>query len=409
MSQTQAPLVHSLAPNSSAGYRSVCYFVNWAIYDRKFNPQDLPVEKLTHVLYAFANVKPDTGEVILTDAWSDTDKHYPTDTWENGTNVYGCIKQLFLLKKRNRALKVQLSIGGWTYQGNFPAPAATPAGRALFASSAVALVRDLGLDGLDIDWEFPKDAGEAQNFVELLRECRTALDAFGAQHGGKMLLSIAAPAGPEKYNILDLAGMDPLLDFWNLMAYDFAGSWDSVAGHQANLFPSAANPAATPFSADAAVSAFISKGIAPEKIVLGMPLYGRSFLATDGPGTPFSGVGAGSFENGVWDYKALPMPGATVNVDNDAVAAWTQDGNRTMVSFDSVDVTVRKAQYVREKGLGGGMWWESSGDRAGGDSLVGKFVDALTQGDLGNLDRSENTISYPDSKYENLRAGFPGS
>lgn len=181
------------------------------------------------------------------------------------------------------------------------------------------------------------------------------MDAYSP--GYHLELTVACPAGKQNYENMDLRGMDPYLDFWNLMAYDYAGSWDSKAGHQANLFPSEGNSDATPFSTVQAVEHYKSQGVAAHKIVLGLPLYGRAFENTDGLGKPYSGVGEGSWESGVWDYKALPKAGATEVVDEQAGASYSYDPEkRVLITYDNVQMARRKAEWIKEQGLGGGMW-----------------------------------------------------
>lgn len=345
----------------------------------------------------------------LTDSWADQEIHWDGDKWEDGHKLYGCLKQLNLLKQRNRNLKILLSIGGWTYSSNFKSGAGTPQNRANFARSAVKLLKNYGFDGLDIDWEYPTNPQEAADWVSLLRACREEMDAYAAAHarGHHFELTVACPAGPQNFEKLDLAGMDRYLDFWNLMAYDYAGSWDQNAGHQANLYPSKGNARATPFSTARALEHY-TRFVDPSKIVLGMPLYGRAFENTAGVGRPYNGIGEGSWERGVYDFKALPPPGAKEYYDHEAGASYCYDANKKfLVTYDTVPMAKEKAAYVRSHRLGGAMWWESSGDKKGAEALIPNVVGAF--GGSRNLRWEQNCIEYPQSEWENLRQGFRGS
>ena len=164
-------------------------------------------------------------------------------------------------------------------------------------------------------------------------------------------LTVACPAGPQNYTIMDIAGMDKYLDFWNLMAYDYSGSWDQITGHQANLKASRENSVATPFNTEEAVEHYRKQGVAVSKIVIGMPLYGRAFENTDGLGMPFSGVGQGSWENGVFDYKALPLKGAEERYDEEARATYSYDGARKqLVTYDTPRMAREKAEWLKRHG-----------------------------------------------------------
>lgn len=169
------------------------------------------------------------------------------------------------------------------------------------------MLKDLPFDGLDVDWEYPNTPEQGHDLAKLLAVTREELDDYAASLPSKphFSLTIASPAGPQNFPNFPFREIDRHLDFWNLMAYDYAGPWDKVAAHQANVYVSKSTPQETPFSTDDAVKHYESQGVSAGKIVMGMPLYGRAFQKTNGPGTPFSGVGSGSFvgQDGLWSYK----------------------------------------------------------------------------------------------------------
>lgn len=120
-----------------------------------------------------------TGVRFLTDPIADIEKPLSRNSLDKtSNNLYGRLEQLYLLKKENPALKVLLSSSGWTYSLHFALPASTSDGRSTFASSVVSLVQTYGLDGVDIDWEYPADSLQGKSMVNLTQTLREALDAY---------------------------------------------------------------------------------------------------------------------------------------------------------------------------------------------------------------------------------------
>lgn len=350
----------------------------------------------------------------MNDTYADLEYLYPGDnSAAAGRNVYGNVKQLFLLKKQQRNLKNIISIGGGgTYSSSLASMLSNDTLRQNYANSAVRIVSDLGFDGIDIDYESVNSSIQAEQFVDLLNKTRLALDCFAASiNASKFTLSFAAPAGAQYYSLLDFSAMDKYLDFWNFMGYAYTGPWNTVSGYMANLHQSSTSAFSTPVNTNTGIAYYISKGATPSKINLGSPLYGSSFNGTKGPGTPFEDVGTlGTYgQAGTWYYNSLSIPGfnATFTEIPEIGASYSYDPiQKYMISFDTPYIAAVKALYVN-MGLGGSMWWEVSMDKAGSSSLIGTTVNVY--GGQNALDKTLNHLHYPTSIYGNLRKGFPGS
>jgi chitinase len=142
-------------------------------------------------------------------------------------------------------------------------------------------------------------------------------------------------------------------------------------------------------------------------------------MQTNGPGSPFSGIGQGSWEQGVYDYRALPRPNSQVQYDEQAKASWCYDANkREMVSFDDEQAGCWKGEYIKAKDLGGCMFWELSGDKGGTregreggegkEEIPGRSLVQVVNEAMGGLRKYDaNWLEYNHSRYPNMRDGMP--
>jgi len=368
--------------STSSSKKLVGYFPNWFLYEKKniqsFEASKIEANYLTHINYAF--VKPYTtdssGNVIsykvsLTDPWADTD-HGPIS---QDLNVGGHIGQLYELKKRYPHLKTLVSVGGWTiWREGFPAAkfstlAADANLRKEFIDSLIALAEQYKFDGIDLDWEYPGHVGnggkpeDKENFTILIEELSAAAKSKN------LLLTIAAPAGPSNIANMEIEKIIPYLDWINLMSYDFHGPWggsdNEVTNHNAPLY--ATLHGNHEFNVDSAVDTYLKLGVPREKLVVGLPLYGRTYSGvestTDGLYSPYTGPGPGMDENepGMLLYYHIMneyLPNYSKGWDDRAKVPYLFNKNsKVFITYDDARSLEEKANYIKEKDLGGAMLW----------------------------------------------------
>ncbi|TDQ53597.1 glycoside hydrolase family 18 protein [Actinorugispora endophytica] len=393
--------------------RIVGYFPQWGIYDRRYFLRDVhssgQAAKLTHLTYAFGELDED-GVCVMTDeatgdAWADYQCRFGASESVDGKGdsyeqpLAGNFNQLRKLKKRHRHLRVGISFGGWNASRYLSNAALTPESRAAFAASVVSTYFDGNLpvlpgepqggpgvaagifDYVDLDWEWPASEGNAhnvtrpedrRNFTLLLAETRRQLDAFTERTGRPTGISAYLPADRARSD----AGIEPelfrYLDFGIVQGYDFNGDWDLTTNHASQLYTPRDDPSPDRLSVDAGVVNYLELGVPPDRLVVGVPGFGRGWRGVrsrrDGLYQRAADLAPGAWEPGDEDYKTLARrPGRRFR-DPDNGAVWLYDGDEFW-SYDDPGLIRQKAAYVRDLGLGGLSLWSLDNDDSQG-SLV---------------------------------------
>jgi len=287
---------------------------------------------LTHINYSFGHVNETfNGVIINRPPREGSNENDGRPTSEDR------LRSIVELKKQKPSLKIMLSIGGWG-SGRFSEMAADEKNRLAFAADCRRVVKEFGLDGIDMDWEYPTSSmarissspEDTDNFTLLMRDIRNAI-------GKNKLLTFASSANA-KY--VDFKAIDKYVDFINIMTYDMG----VPPYHHSALFPSEHSE----LSCQESVDLHIAAGIAPNKLTLGMPFYGK-----------------GGIRLRFWE-----IPNQTEYTDNwDDVAKvpyLTDSEGKFVLTYENARSIAIKCEWLKERGLLGAMYWEYSSDDSEG-------------------------------------------
>ncbi|MBT2544469.1 glycoside hydrolase [Streptomyces sp. ISL-44] len=441
---------------ASAGGVRIAYYDQWSVYGNAFYPKHLDTRgiagKLDVINYSFGNIhptnltcfeankaagddnNPNAGDGAG-DSYADYQKSFSAadsvsgvaDKWDQP--IVGVFNQFKQLKAKYPHLKINISIGGWTYSKFFSDAAKTDASRKKLVSSCIDQYIKGNLpveggyggagaaagifDGIDIDWEYPGSAGghlgnhyapeDKQNFTLLLKEFREQLDAYGtANRGKKYLLTSALPAGQDKIKYIETDKIGAYLDYANIMTYDMHGAWDSDGPtyHQSPLYSPAGDPTdpiapgTQKYSIDNAIDSWIdgnpaygiTGGFPANKLTLGYEFYYRGWKgvpAGTNNGLAQSATGASaarptSQQAGIANYKEL---GGIV--DNSASTFWDDQAKASYFYKDGEFFTglnqksiQARVDYGKQRGLAGAMMYSLLG-LDNNTTLLNQISDAL--------------------------------
>ncbi len=384
--------------------RVVGYYTQWSGYDRNFLVSDLvkngSAAKLTHLNYAFGFLD-EQGKCISSDPWADYQRPFTAEQSVNGKAdvagqpLSGNLNQLKQLKQKFPKLRISISLGGWTGSKYF-SDAALPANRAAHVKSCLDMWLKGNLpgapagaakgvfDGIDLDWEWPASEGapgnvvrpeDKQNFTGLVREYRKQLDRSSWPFKGRYNLTAFLPADPVQIDRgFQVKDVFKELTFATTQGYDYHGTWDLQTNQQSAIDGPKGDPAPAEFSSQVTIDAYLHRGAARDKLVMGVPFYSRGWTGVtnqnNGLFQPATAAAPATYEAGYEDYRLLKpqLANFTVHRDNKAGFAWLFDGTTFWTWDDPVEMK-RKAKYISDRRLGGAMIWSLDGDTSNGELI----------------------------------------
>ncbi|XP_018028104.2 uncharacterized protein LOC108683310 [Hyalella azteca] len=361
---------HSVSTGSSPVIS--CFIEGWSVLRPvgagKFSLDDIDPSLCTHLVFLFAGLDDDRSTISL-------EAEYDTE---------GAFRQLVAIKARVPSLHVTVAIGGWTEGSEgFSKMASSRPTRKTFINSVLENLRRYKLDGLDIFWQNPAHKiqkgrpEDKRNYVTLVKELKEALRPEGFS------LTVAVMSGKSVIDDgYDLPGLAEHVDFMYLLTYDYHGKWERITGLNAPLYPrSGETGLARTNNVNFTVSYVLEMGVPPEKIVLGLALFGRTFFLADRrnhrvgaaalEGDPSSGDGLLTYRE---ICKRIESEGIVWSIarEQEQRAPYIYGGTEWIGYDDSLSLT-EKIDLAKNLHLRGVSAFAISTDDFRGECLAGKY------------------------------------
>ncbi|CAH9070394.1 unnamed protein product [Cuscuta epithymum] len=327
------------------------YWPSWA--ETTFPPSAIDTTLFTHVYYAFLVPNSVTFQFDVDNSTADQLRRF-TST----------------LSSKSPPAKTLFSVGGGGADASiFARMASSASTRKIFIDSSISVARTYGFDGIDLDWEMPQSPKEMDDLALLLADWRAAVRQEAIPAKPQLLLTAAVYfsadfflASAASYRAYPVAAINANLDWINAMCYDYHGSWDTTAtGAHAALFDPKSN-----ITTSYGLGQWIRAGLLRSKLVMGLPLYGRTWKLKDsssyGIGAPAVDVGPGS---GTLTFNEIQRfnseNNATVVYDAVTVSAYSAAGTSWIGYDDPTSISV-KVKYAKQLNLRGYFFWSAVGD-----------------------------------------------